>query len=144
MVPRSARSRRSRNACECQGNKLSKRPTGWPRRLTSWPHAFPCNHTLNVVAPDATTSRSDRDRSPAKHEVRMSDDADSRSDAMLESVAGKWYLVDLAADEAHVSHHRVDLIFHADANRLRGAILTRASGQEIPLASVQFDGDILR
>jgi hypothetical protein len=74
----------------------------------------------------------------------MSDDADSRSDATLESVAGKWHLVDLAADETHIPHHRVDLIFHADADRLRGAILTRASGHEIPLASVQFDGDVLR
>src|SRR3989442_9735697 len=144
MVSRSQRLRRSRDTCEYEDDYSPKRPTDWPRRLTGWPRAFSCNHTLNVVAPDATTSRSDRDRSPAKHEVRMSDEADSRSDATLESVAGKWHLVDLAADETHIPHHRVDLIFHADADRLRGAILTRASGHEIPLASVQFDGDVLR
>ena len=74
----------------------------------------------------------------------MSDDADSAPNATLDSVAGKWHLVDLAADETHIPHHRVDLIFHADADRLRGAILSRVSGHEIPLASVQFDGDVLR
>jgi len=74
----------------------------------------------------------------------MSDDAGSRSNAALELVAGKWHLVDVAADEAHIPHHRVDLIFHADADQLRGAILSRVSGHEIPLATVQFDGDVLR
>ena len=73
----------------------------------------------------------------------MSDDRLQSSDA-AESVAGKWHLLDLAADETHVPHHRVDLVFHADADQLRGAILSRGSGAEIPLASVQFDGDILR
>ena len=48
----------------------------------------------------------------------MSDDRLQSSDA-AESVAGKWHLLDLAADETHVPHHRVDLVFHADADRLR-------------------------
>jgi hypothetical protein len=74
----------------------------------------------------------------------MSDESGSRSNAAADSVAGKWCLVDLAADEAHIPHHRVDLIFHADATHLRGAILSRVSEHEIPLASVQFDGDVLR
>ena len=73
----------------------------------------------------------------------MSDNRSNSSHA-AESVAGKWHLLDVAADETHVSHHRVDLVFHADADQLRGAILSRGSGAEIPLASVQFDGDILR
>ena len=73
----------------------------------------------------------------------MSDDRLQSSDA-AESVAGKWHLLDLAADETHVPHHRVDLVFHADADQLRGAILSRGSGAEIPLASVQLDGDTLR
>src|SRR5712692_11906584 len=75
---------------------------------------------------------------------RMSDEIGSRSNDAAASVAGKWHLLDLAADETHVPHHRVDLVFHADADRLRGAILPRGSGAEIPLASVQFDGSILR
>jgi hypothetical protein len=73
----------------------------------------------------------------------MSDERWQSSDA-AESVAGKWHLLDLAADETHVPHHRVDLVFHADADHLRGAILSRGSGAETPLASVQLDGDILR
>ena len=73
----------------------------------------------------------------------MSDDRLQSSDA-AESVAGRWHLLDLAADETHVPHHRVDLVFHADADQLRGAILSRGSGAEIPLASVRLDGDILR
>jgi hypothetical protein len=77
-------------------------------------------------------------------EVSMSDEGRSRSRDASESVVGKWHLLDLAADETHVPHHRVDLVFRADADQLRGAILSRGSGAEIPLASVQFDGDILR
>ena len=69
----------------------------------------------------------------------MSDDI-----CVAESVAGKWHLLDIAADEAHLSHHRVDLVFHADADQLRGAIVSRGSGAEIPLACVQFDGSVLR
>jgi hypothetical protein len=74
----------------------------------------------------------------------MSDEGRSRSRDAAESVAGKWHLLDLAADETHVPHHRVDLVIHADSDELRGAILSRGSGAEIPLACVQFDGDILR
>jgi hypothetical protein len=74
----------------------------------------------------------------------MSDDDGSPSNATRESVAGKWYLVDLAADETRIPHHRVDLIFHAEADQLRGAILSRVAGDETPLASVDFDGDVLR
>ena len=74
----------------------------------------------------------------------MSDEVGSQSYGAAESVAGKWHLLDIAADEAHPSHHRVDLVFHADADQLRGAIVSRGSGAEIPLASVQFDGSVLR
>jgi hypothetical protein len=73
----------------------------------------------------------------------MSDEITSRS-TEAESVAGKWHLLDIAADEARLPHHRVDLVFHAEADRLRGAILSRGSGAEIPLASVHFDGAVLR
>ena len=45
----------------------------------------------------------------------MSDDH-SESSYAPESVTGKWHLLDLAADETHVPHHRVDLVFHADAD----------------------------
>ena len=74
----------------------------------------------------------------------MSNEVGSRSNDAEELVTGTWHLLDLGADETHVPHHRVDLVFHADADRLRGAILSRGSGAEIPLASVQFDGSTLR
>ena len=61
-----------------------------------------------------------------------------------EAIAGKWHLVDRAADEAHVPSHRVDLVFYSEGGRLRGAILNRLNGQGIPLASLEFDGSVLR
>ncbi len=61
-----------------------------------------------------------------------------------EAIAGKWHLVDEVADEVHVPLHRLDLMFHSEGGRLRGAILNRINGQEIPLASLQFDGSVLR
>jgi hypothetical protein len=59
------------------------------------------------------------------------------------NIAGKWYLTDLATDEAVVPEHRVDFIFYNEGDRYRGAVLLR-SGVENPLAALEFDGTKLR
>ena len=43
-----------------------------------------------------------------------------------------------------IPQHRVDLVFHDEPTGLRGAILSRADGSEIPLQSVAFNGEELR
>ena len=59
------------------------------------------------------------------------------------NIAGKWYLTDLASDDAVVPVHRVDFIFYNEGNRYHGAVLLR-SGVERPLAGLEFDGMKLR
>jgi hypothetical protein len=59
-------------------------------------------------------------------------------------LAGKWHLLNAAADEIHIPHHRVDLLFKMDQEHLAGAILNRVTGEEMPLAEVNFDGSILQ
>ena len=59
------------------------------------------------------------------------------------NIAGKWYLTDLASDDAVVPVHRVDFIFYNEGTRYRGAVLLR-SGVERPLAGLEFDGTKLR
>ncbi len=58
--------------------------------------------------------------------------------------AGKWYLVDVGADEHHIPGHRMDLLFRYDSGAWCGWILSRRDGSEIPLASADFDGSTLR
>ena len=57
-----------------------------------------------------------------------------------EAISGKWHLLDGAADEIDIPMHRVDLMFHSDAGQFRGTILNRLNDNDIPLASLQFDG----
>lgn len=59
-------------------------------------------------------------------------------------IVGKWHLLDEGADEVNIPHHRMDLVFKMESNQLRGAILNRNNGAEIPLAAVEFDGATLR
>jgi len=61
-----------------------------------------------------------------------------------DSLTGRWHL--LAADwpEHELPHHRVDLVFHDDADGLRGAIRSRVDDTEIPLQAVTFSGGELR
>ncbi len=59
----------------------------------------------------------------------------------MDTIIGKWHLVDIAADEMNIPQHRVDFVFHDCSS---GAILSRVTGQEIPLAVVQFDRATLR
>ena len=59
------------------------------------------------------------------------------------NMAGKWYLTDLANDDAVVPDHRVDFIFYNEGERYRGAVLLR-NGRENPLAGLEIDGTKLR
>jgi hypothetical protein len=58
-------------------------------------------------------------------------------------VAGRWHLVAAECPEDEIPQHRVDLVFHDEADGLRGAILPRGDGSEIPLQAVAFNGEEL-
>jgi len=60
------------------------------------------------------------------------------------SVSGRWHLVAADCPEDEIPDHRVDLVFHDEPSGLRGAILSRTDGSEIPLHTVTFDGVELR
>ena len=60
------------------------------------------------------------------------------------SPAGRWYLVAAEYPEGEIPHHRVDLVFHDEPAGLRGAILSRRDGSELPLTAVTFSGGGLR
>ena len=61
-----------------------------------------------------------------------------------EMITGKWHLSPDPLIYNKVSAHRMDLVFYTDAGSLRGAILNRITGDEIPLAGVDFDGSNLK
>jgi hypothetical protein len=69
---------------------------------------------------------------------------EEHSEGRKGSMAGRWHLVPLECPEDQIPHHRVDLVFHDEADGLRGAILSRADGSEIPLQTVAFNGQELR
>jgi hypothetical protein len=50
----------------------------------------------------------------------------------------------MTADEQDVPQHRMDLRFEGRDQELRGAILHRFTGEEMPLAEAVFDGSELR
>jgi hypothetical protein len=75
--------------------------------------------------------------------IHMKQNSGTQDDLRTATIVGKWYLTDFKANETKVPDHRVDLIFYAEGNGYRGAILS-TSGLEIPLASVHFDGVTLR
>jgi hypothetical protein len=56
------------------------------------------------------------------------------------SLAGRWHLIAAECPEDQIPEHRVDLVFHDEPAGLRGAILSRADGREIPLQSVHLIG----
>jgi hypothetical protein len=60
------------------------------------------------------------------------------------SLAGRWHLVAAECPEDQVPQHRVDLVFQEESDGLRGAIVSRADGSEIPLQTVSFNGVELR
>jgi hypothetical protein len=57
---------------------------------------------------------------------------------------GRWQLVAAEYPDGVIPDHRVDLVFYAEAAGLRGAILSRGDGKEIPLHTVLFSGAELR
>jgi hypothetical protein len=57
---------------------------------------------------------------------------------------GRWHLLSADWPDGDIPQHRVDFIFHDGPTGLRGAILSRADGSEIPLQSVAFTGEALR
>lgn len=62
----------------------------------------------------------------------------------IDTIAGKWHLLDIAADEQNIPLHRVDLVFYAAENGFRGAVVDRVNRSEFPLATLQFDGSALK
>ena len=59
------------------------------------------------------------------------------------SIAGKWHLLQGSDDEINIPHHRVDLVFRGGQNALSGAVINRTTGEDIPLAGIRFNGNIL-
>ncbi len=62
----------------------------------------------------------------------------------IDGIVGKWHLLDEAADEINVPQHRMDLLFKIEGGQIKGAILNRNTGEEIPLADAKFDGSTLQ
>ena len=59
-------------------------------------------------------------------------------------VAGRWHLVAADCPEDQIPDHRVDFVFHNEPAGLRGVVLSRVDGREIPLHTVAFNGAELR
>src|SRR3569832_1094579 len=59
------------------------------------------------------------------------------------SIAGKWHLVELSDDEVVVPRHRVDFVFRTKGTVLSGAVINRNTGEDIPLANIRIDGNVL-
>ncbi len=57
---------------------------------------------------------------------------------------GKWLLLGAGENPERKPVHGVQLIFRQESDGLRGAIVKWGSGDEIPLASLHFDGSTLR
>jgi hypothetical protein len=60
------------------------------------------------------------------------------------SLTGRWHLVTTECPDDQIPEHRVDLVFHEERGGLRGAVISRVDGRELPLHSVTFDGPELR
>jgi len=60
------------------------------------------------------------------------------------SIAGRWTLVPVEADEQNLPVHRVDFDFREGPEGLHGVVLNRFAGAEIPLQTLTFDGTTLR
>jgi hypothetical protein len=58
-------------------------------------------------------------------------------------IFGKWHLLMANEDEVNVPQHRVDFVFRDVQGQLRGAVINRATGADIPLGSITFDGKTL-
>ena len=75
----------------------------------------------------------------------MSGEPTDSSSGLNAPLTGTWHLLDGLADEANVPQHRMDLAFREEAGQLRGWVVSRVSGDELPLIkTLSFDGDTLR
>jgi hypothetical protein len=63
---------------------------------------------------------------------------------MSESVDGKWCLIGESEDELNIPAHHGAFVFRQDGGSLRGALINRVTGAEVPLDRLQFDGTILQ
>ena len=63
--------------------------------------------------------------------------------ATSNSIAGKWHLINPSDDEVNVPQHRVDFVFRTQGTALAGAVINRNTGDDVPLATVKFDGKVL-
>lgn len=62
-----------------------------------------------------------------------------------DAISGTWHLVDQAADEVNIPQHRVDLRFVHGPESIRGLVLNRVTGEEMPVVRhVSFDGERLQ
>ena len=60
------------------------------------------------------------------------------------SLDGVWHLFAAELPDDQIPQHRVDLVFHDEPGGVRGAILSRRDGSEVPLHTVAFSGTELR
>jgi hypothetical protein len=61
------------------------------------------------------------------------------------AISGTWHLLDQAADETDIPAHRMDLRFDHGPGPLRAAVLSRITGEEMPMIhGASFDGEVLR
>ena len=58
--------------------------------------------------------------------------------------SGKWLLLGAGDDPERKHVHGVQLVFRREADSLRGAIVKWRTGDEIPLATLHFDGPTMR
>ncbi|MBK9239762.1 MAG: hypothetical protein IPL75_05760 [Acidobacteria bacterium] len=61
-----------------------------------------------------------------------------------DAISGTWHLVGQEADEVNIPQHRVDLRFVQDQDNIRGSVLNRVTGEEMPMIRhASFDGERL-
>src|SRR5687767_15934558 len=76
--------------------------------------------------------------------MRYADQHTSPTRMSIETIAAHvWLLLAADEDENKTPVHGVKLAFHAIAGGIRGAIVNWRNGDEIPLASLSFDGSRL-
>ena len=60
------------------------------------------------------------------------------------SLSGVWHLLAESQEEMPLPGHRMDLRFHDDAGELRATVLSRTTGEEMPVIhAVSFDAGVL-
>jgi len=62
----------------------------------------------------------------------------------LASLSGVWHLLAESQEETPLPGHRMDLRFHDGAGDLRATVLSRTTGEEMPVIhAVSFDAGVL-